>query len=340
MTLNLLITGTAGLIGSRLIEWILENIKDVFIISIDDLSGGLHQNLIEDDRILFLKLNLCDKNHQKRIESEIEKRNIDYIWHASCFAAECLSPFIRQFNYINTIIPTAFLINMSIKYNIKRFVYFSSMAVYGNQNPPFDEDLVPKPCDPYGISKYACEMDLKVAEEQHGLEYCIIRPHNVLSRGQNLYDIYRNVIGIWMWQALHDKPFTIYDDGEQIRAFTITDNILPCLWQAAISPKAKNEIINLGGIKDYSINEISEIVLKVTGTTDVIHLEARHEVKNAFSTYKKSIELLDYKETVSLENGLKEMWEWCKTQPDIPRQHISELTELELETGLYSYWKK
>ena len=209
------------------------------------------------------------------------------------------------------------------------------MAVYGKGKPPFTEDLRPNPVDSYGIAKYACEMDLAAAFDQHGLEYCIIRPHNVYGKYQNIWDPYRNVLGIWMYQATQNLSFTIYGDGEQTRAFSYIDDSLPCLWNAAIYEKAKNQIINLGGKRHTSLNEVSEIVAEVTGKHDIIYLEQRHEVKHAWSSFEKSEDLLDYQENTTLEKGIRLMWEWVKMTPERQRVYWK---EYELDKNIYSYW--
>ena len=336
--MRVIVTGAAGFIGSRFCEHLLENVKDIYIIGVDDLSGGFLENLPQHDNFKFIKADLKNQDDQKLVEQEFKNGQIDYIWHMACFAAECLSPFIRQFNYQNSVLASVFLITCAIKYNIKRFIFTSSMSVYGNQQAPFDENLTPKPIDPYAISKYCVEMDLAAAWEQHHLEYCIIRPHNVYGVNQNIFDPYRNVLGIWMYQALNDLPFTIYGDGTQTRAFSFVDDVLPCLWEAAVRDKAKNEIINVGGIKDIALNEAADILYKVTQTPHTpIYLEKRHEVKHAWSTFQKSVDLLDYTETVTLEKGLQVMWDWVKTQPMRERKYF---TEYELDKGIYSYWKK
>lgn len=339
--MRVIVTGAAGFVGSRFCEYLLDTIKDnsLEIIAIDNLSGGYIENVPVDPRLIFIKADISDKNDQKLIEQEIEKKDIlDYIFHYASYAAECASPYVRQYNYKNNIMNSAFLITCGIKYNIKRFIFTSSMSTYGNQKPPFTEDLIPNPIDPYGISKYCVEMDLKVAYTQHNMEYCIIRPHNIIGRGQNIFDVYRNVLGIWQYQALTNQPFTIYGDGEQTRAFTVIENILPCLYLAAVKPEAKNQIVNVGGIKEISLNKAAELVSKITGNKNgVVHLEPRHEVKHAWSSYQKSVDLLDYQETISLEDGLTEMWEWAKNQPLRERKYF---TEYELDKGIYSYWKR
>ena len=83
------------------------------------------------------------------------------MFHFAAYAAEGLSPFIRRFNYTNNLVATANVVNMCIKYNVQRLVFTSSMAVYGIGTPPFDETHAPNPTDPYGVAKYACEMDIQ-----------------------------------------------------------------------------------------------------------------------------------------------------------------------------------
>lgn len=94
------------------------------------------------------------------------------------------------------------------------------MAVYGDQEPPFNEEMRPSPIDPYGVAKYGVEVDLELARKQFGLRYNIIRPHNVLGKYQNIWDRYRNVIGIFIRKTLNGQPILVYGDGEQTRAFS------------------------------------------------------------------------------------------------------------------------
>ena len=331
--MKILITGVAGLLGSNLAEYIIKEKQNVTIIGIDNLSGGYIDNIYND--VIFINEDL---SNYKKIEDIFIKYDFDYIYHLAAYAAEGLSPFIRKFNYNNNLLVTTNLVNLSIKYNIKRFIFTSSMATYGfgnNDGKPFDETTRQNPIDPYGVAKLACEMDIKIANEQHNLEYCILRPHNVYGQKQNIWDKYRNVLGIWMYQSLNNKPITIYGDGNQTRAFSHINDMLEPMWKAAISDKAKNETINLGGIYEINLNEASDILLKIIGYGEKQYLEKRHEVKNACCSYQKSIDLLDFKMNIQLEEGLKKMWEWAKKQINRERKLWN---EFELEKGMYSYW--
>jgi len=330
--MNILITGVAGLLGSRLADWILENDPDVTVIGIDNLSGGYVQNI--NSRVKFYKLDLI----RDSISDLFKKYDIDYVFHFAAYAAEGLSPFIRGFNYDNNLKSTARIVNQCIKHDVKRLIFTSTMAVYGHgENQAFDEKQTPCPIDPYGVAKYACEMDIKIAGEQHGLDWCIIRPHNVYGAKQNIWDKYRNVLGIWMYQKLSGKPMTIFGSGNQTRAFSYIDDSLEPLWNSAIDPRASKQIINLGGIHSVSILEANNILKNVIGCSEnTVFFEERHEVMHAVSTYQKSIDILGFKHETDLEDGLTKMWEWAKVQP-MRNQFI--WPSFELDKGLYSFWK-
>jgi len=231
---------------------------------------------------------------------------------------------------------TSNIINNCINHDIKRLVFTSTNAVYGNATPPFDETYLPDPVDPYGVAKAACEKDIQIAGEQHGLDWCIIRPHNVYGKKQNIWDRYRNVLGIWMYRHLNGMDLPIFGDGEQTRAFSYIDDCLEPFWNAATNESASKQIINLGGTKNYTINQASDILIDVMGGGKKIYLEQRHEVKHAWPTYQKSIDVLNYKENIDLKEGLKEMWNWAK---DIPMKKQKSFDKYEVERGIYGFWK-
>ena len=329
---KVLITGVAGLLGSRLASWIIEN-TDYEVIGIDDLSGGYTENI--HNKVKFYKFNLNDLESLKGV---FEKEKITIVYHFAAYAAEGLSPFIRKYNYDNNLITSTNLITCSIQYNVSRFVFASSMSVYGDKyKPPFSEDMKQAPIDPYAVAKYAVEMDLEIAFKQHGLNYTIVRPHNFYGINQNIWDKYRNVLGIWMYQLLNNQNPTIFGDGSQVRAFSyVDDSVLP-FWNASQKNSCIGEIINLGGIKEHTINDACNVLINVTGQNlKPVHLEARHETKYAWSTWEKSVKLLDFKHQVDLEEGLSKMWEWAKKQPNRERFIWP---KYELNKGIYDYWK-
>jgi UDP-glucose 4-epimerase len=343
--MKILITGVAGLMGSRMADWIIKNTPHK-VVGIDNLSGGYRSNI--NKAVKFYHFDLATqetksgaKGNNKEGDYDLSwifrKEKPDIVYHFAAYAAECLSPFIRSFNYSNNIIATANVVNECINTKVRRLVFTSSMAVYGENEPPFDESFVPNPKDCYGVAKYACEQDIIIAGEQHGLDWCIIRPHNVYGRKQNIWDKYRNVLGIWMYKKLNKEALLIYGDGEQKRAFSYIDDCLKPLWRAGNKPWCSKEIINLGGTKEVSINDACDTLIKIFGGAQLIeHREPRYEVKNAWSTFDKSVELLKYEDNTSLAEGLENMWEWVLQQPERKRK---QWTNFEVEEGLYDYWR-
>jgi UDP-glucose 4-epimerase len=329
--MKILITGVAGLLGSRLSDYIIENHPEVNIVGIDDMSGGYKENV--NSKVELWEMNLVNGN----IEECFERHQFDYVYHFAAYAAEGLSPFIRTYNYQNNLVVTSRIITQCIKHNIKRLVFTSTLAVYGHGDGNiFDEKQVPKPIDPYGVAKYGCEMDIQIAGEQHGLDWCIIRPHNVYGIKQNIWDKYRNVLGIWMYQHLNGEPMTIFGDGTQTRAFSFIDDSLEPLWNASQLSAASKQIINLGGIEEISINEASKILRDVIGQGEIMYLEGRHEVKHSIPTFQKSIDILDFKYKTSMKEGLTIMWDWAKKQ-QMRERFVWPFYEL--DKGIYSFWK-
>jgi UDP-glucose 4-epimerase len=330
--MKVLITGVAGLLGSRLADYIIENVPNAEVVGIDDLSGGYKENV--NPKVTFWEMNLVEHP----IENCFENHKFDYVFHLAAYAAEGLSPFIRQYNYENNLVATARVVNQCIKHNVKRLIFTSTLAVYGHgEGGIFDENQQQAPIDPYGVAKYGCEMDIQIAGEQHGLDWCIIRPHNVYGRNQNIWDKYRNVLGIWMYQHLNGLPMTIFGDGEQTRAFSCIDDIVEPLWKSAILPEASKQIINLGGIEEWTVNKACEVLRNVIGGGEVVYKEGRHEVKHAIPTWQKSIDILGFQHKTNFEDGLKDMWEWAQKQP---KREQFVWDTYELDNGIYSFWKK
>ena len=330
--MKVLITGVAGLIGARLADYLIENQPDCEVIGIDDLSGGYIENV--NPKVKFIEANLINR---VTLAQTFEKYKPDYVFHLAAYAAEGLSPFIRNYNYQNNLVATANIVNECIKHDVKRLVFTSTLAVYGHgEGGMFDEVFRPAPIDPYGVAKYACEMDIQIAGEQHGLDWCIIRPHNVYGIKQNIWDKYRNVLGIWMYQHMNGENTTIFGDGEQTRAFSYVDDILEPMWNAAVLPQASKEIINLGGIEEHTINSANKILREIVGSMNTTYHEQRHEVKHSIPTWQKSVDILGFKHTTSLKEGLFKMWEWAQEQPKRERYVWP---SYELDKGIYKYWK-
>lgn len=326
-----LVTGGAGFIGSHLVDELIN--LNYQVIVLDNLSGGFLRNI--NPKAIFIKGSI---NNQHLIDSIFNKYNFDFVFHLAAYAAEGLSPFIRHFNYENNLIGSINLINASIKSKIKKFIFTSSIAVYGTNQTPMTEDLEPQPEDPYGISKYAIELDLKAAHHLFGLDYVIFRPHNVYGERQNHGDPYRNVLGIFINNIMLNKPLTIFGDGNQTRAFTYIKDIIPYIAQSATNHQATNQIINIGSDKPYTVNQLANIINNsFPEKTEIIHLPSRVEVYQAFSSHSKAKKIFNITQTTPIEIGLKNMIDYAQK---IGPLKTKKFKKIEIEEKLPESWKK
>lgn len=304
-----LVTGGAGFIGAHVTNHLV-NIGHTVVV-LDDLSGGFEENI--HPKAQFIKGSINDNDLLEKLFAE---EKFDYVYHLAAYAAEGLSHFIKRFNYQNNVIGSINLINQSVIHKIKCFVFTSSIAVYGKGQLPMTEEMVPAPEDPYGIAKFAIEMDLKATHEMFGLNYIIFRPHNVYGEYQNLGDKYRNVVGIFMNQLMQNKPLTVFGDGSQTRAFSYINDVAPYIAKCVSVPQAYNKIFNIGGDNNYSVKELAEEVIKAMGTSQPIRfLDARNEVLHAYSDHSnlKKVFAINESNFTKLSDGLLKMAVWAKT---------------------------
>lgn len=328
-----LVTGGAGFIGAHVTNELIKQGHKVVVL--DDLSGGFEDNIHPDS--IFVKGSITDK---ELIEKLFSEHAFDYVYHLAAYAAEGLSHFIRRFNYENNLIGSINLINQSVIHKVKCFVFTSSIAVYGAGQLPMREDLTPMPEDPYGVAKFAVEMDLKAAHEMFGLNYVIFRPHNVYGEYQNIGDRYRNVIGIFMNQLLQGNSLTIFGDGTQTRAFSYISDVAPHIANSVNIPEAYNEVFNIGGDIDYSVNELAETVMEVMNLKqDISYQPARNEVLHAYSDHTKAKKVfgLDEKNFISLKDGVTKMAAWVET---VGSRSSGYFGEIEIEEKLPPIWKQ
>jgi UDP-glucose 4-epimerase len=328
--MKVLITGIAGLLGANFSRYLLD--KGYKVVGIDDLSGGYEDSVPKD--ATFYKLDLTD---QKKVDEIFNAEKPDYVFHFAAYAAEGLSPFIRNYNYTNNVLASTNVINACVNHDVKKIIFTSSMAVYGVGNPPFTEEQLPTPEDPYGIAKYAVEMDLKLAHEMFGLRYSIVRPHNVVGIYQNIWDRYRNVIGIWIRKAMNGEPLSIFGDGTQVRAFSDIKFYLEPFEK--LMDSYDGEIFNIGADKHYTINEAADTVIGVAKELGInatkVHLEKRNEVHTAYCDHTKAHKLLSFEDKTDLRETVMKMFKWAMEQPNRPTKSMN----YEIEKNMYSFWK-
>ncbi len=326
-----LVTGGAGFIGSHVTDALLAKGHDVVVL--DDLSGGFRDNVPE--RAVFVHGSVTDVSC---VDAIFQSRHIDYVYHLAAYAAEGLSHFIRRFNYTNNVIGSVNLVNAAVKHDCKCFVFTSSIAVYGAGQVPMTETMEPAPEDPYGIAKYAVELDLRAASRMFGLNWIVFRPHNVYGERQNIADKYRNVLGIFMNQVMQGQPCSVFGDGRQKRAFTHVADVAPIIARSVDTPEAYGQVFNLGADHPYTVLEIAERIQAALGhRTGVRHLPARHEVVDAYSSHAKVKRIFGYESGVSLDEGIKRMTDWARGIGPRPQTPFG---TIEIERNLPPSWQQ
>jgi UDP-glucose 4-epimerase len=305
------------------------------VVAIDDLSGGFEDNV--NPKAEFVQGSVNDAELIDRLFAE---HQFAYVFHLAAYAAEGLSHFIRRFNYTNNLIGSINLINASVNTGtVKCFVFTSSIAVYGKNQLPMTEDLMPAAEDPYGISKLAVELDLKSAHEMFGLNSIIFRPHNVYGERQNIGDPYRNVVGIFMNQIMQGKKLTLFGDGMQTRAFSHIDDVAPVIAKSIEMKEAYNETFNIGADTPYTVKELATLVCESFGVPEMLEfLEARNEVVHAYSDHSKVHKYFGHMiKNITLKEGIERMVEDAKAKG--PRQG-SKFKNIEIEKNMPPAWKK
>src|SRR3989440_8737601 len=306
--MSVLVTGGAGFIGSHVARHLVDAGQDVVVL--DDLSGGYEENVPA-----AANLAAGSVVDPELVEELFREHEFSHVFHLAAYAAEGLSHFIRRFNYANNVLGSVNVLNAALRAEtVERFVFSSSIAVYGAAQTPMSEETVPEPEDPYGIGKYAVELDLAAAQRMFGLDYTVFRPHNVYGELQNLADPYRNVIGIFMNQVMSDRPMTVFGDGLQTRAFTHIDDVAPLIARSIDVPEAANEAFNVGADTPYAVVDLAHAIAHAFGVAEpeIDFLPARKEVIHAFSDHAKVRRVFGEAPTVPLEEGLRRMAEWAR----------------------------
>lgn len=301
--MKIAITGSAGLIGSNLSKKLISMGHDVTGI---DLATG------------------CDLTNEKQTDEVFELVRPEIVYALAAEAAESrgqVSPvYMTQNNsgiFVNTI-------KASINSGVKRIIYTSSVAVYGEANVPYKENGPTIPKDVYGVNKLACEQMLQIMAKVHGFKYVIFRPHNIYGPGQNMRDPYKNVVALFMRKLMEQEPYVLYGFGEMRRAFSYVDDVVRVMADS-LQSKFDNQTLNVGSEKDISIKELSDMIQEVTGIrSEVEMLKGRpQEISMFLADHTKQKELTKYHET-PIKEGLAKTWEWVQKQTLQPIIHKTE----------------
>jgi UDP-glucose 4-epimerase len=329
---KILVTGAAGFLGSHLSEKLSNMGHDV--IGIDNMIGGYEDNVPKN--IKFEKIDCCDLEKVKKV-----MKGIEVVYHCAATAHEGLSVFspfeITKNNYLASVA----IFSAAVNEKVKRIIFCSSMARYGEQKSPFSEDMNPKPVDPYAISKVASEEVLKNLCDLNNIEWVIAVPHNIIGPRQKYDDPFRNVVSIMINRMMQGKAPIIYGDGEQTRCFSYIDDCLSCLIPMLDQINLNKQIINIGPDEEFvTINKVAEICSNITGVNlnPIYKKDRPKEVKHATCSADKARKLLNYQTTVNLHDGIKKTFEYIEKRGVKPFDyHIN----IEIDNELTpETWKK
>ncbi len=337
MTKTVLITGGAGFIGSHVAQECLNH--GCRVVVVDDLSGGSTANLPRGGGVDFYRADITDR---RAIDHIFRQTRPDAVYHLAAYAAEGLSPFIRRFNALTNGVGTATVLSATLKYDIPKLVFTSSIAVYGDARTPYRENDAGHAVDPYGAYKWAAELDIMAARTTHGLDYTIWRPHNVFGPHQNINDPYRNVVGIFMKAVLLSKPMRIFGDGTQTRAFSYIRPVARAIAESGWDTRYRNATLNVGGAEPTTVRNLASHIEDVSGNrVGIEYLPARHEVHTAIASHERFALLTgrgptDESHETRLVEGLSLMWDWVQQQTDLKPTPLP--CDIEVPRGLPPSW--
>jgi len=307
--MKIFITGIAGFLGANLADYYLK--KNFKVSGCDNLIGGSLEN-IDTKKINFFKANCENLDEMSKII-----KDVDVVIHSAAYPHEGLSSFspylICKSNYIGSIS----VFTAAIQNNVKRIVFCSSMARYGNVKPPFREDQEVNPVDPYGVSKLAAENTLKILSKTHNVEYNIAVPHNIIGPKQKFDDPFRNVVSIMTNLILQNRRPIIYGDGKQTRNFSDVDDCLYCLDKLVTNKEIVFETFNIGPDEEsITINELYKMLSNKLQFNQPAqyHDDRPNEVKHAVCSSDKARKYLGYKTSVNLSDSVDKVINYIKSK--------------------------
>ena len=307
---KVVITGISGLLGSTYARYLI-NKGEYEVVGIDNMIGGVEGNVPE--RAEYIRGDIQDT----ALLTEICK-GADCVFHTAALPYEGLSVFSPAITVNSIVSGTVSVASACIANNVRLLINCSSMARYGDQQPPFTEDMPRKPVDPYGLAKAQAEEHLEMLNEIHGLNFVTVVPHNVVGIGQRYYDPFRNVLGIMINRCIQGKPIVIYGDGEQTRSFSNVYDCIEAVYKMMTTDRhITRQVFNIG--PDDNEISIKQLAYKVGHYCEIYpsfnHFPDRpREVKNAFCSSNKIRSEFNYNATISVDQTIKDMVGWIKSQ--------------------------
>lgn len=304
-----LVTGGAGFIGSHLVDRLLEEGFRVRVI--DNFFSGDQKNLAHHKDNKLFELVKGDIRDFHLVKKAVN--GVDFVFHQAALVSvprSCEDPVLS--NEIN-VLGTLNLLSACVGEDVKRFIFASSCAVYGDSDVlPITEDFPVRPLSPYAIDKCACEDYARIFSETYDLETVGLRYFNVYGPRQKV-GAYSGVISVFINYFLDGKSPTVFGDGNQSRDFVHVKDVVNANLLALIKQGVSGEVFNISSGKAYSINSIAKIIQKITckESVELIYAEPRQgDIQHSYANIEKAQNMLGYKPSVKFEEGLREVVEW------------------------------
>ena len=304
---RILITGVAGFIGSHIANSFAK--KGYHVIGIDNLSSGKTLNI--PSNIDFLNLDIANSSELK----SIPKGSLNILHLAGQSSGE-ISYHDPAKDLEKNTISTLNLIKYGIKNNINKIIYASSMSIYGDLDSSSglaSEHLNPNPKSCYGISKLASEKYLNLFKDE--IPFVSMRMFNVYGPGQDLNNLRQGMVSIYLAQAIKNKKIVVKGSLSRFRDFIYIDDVVEAWFVALKNDKANNKKINVGSGIKTTVEELLKKIMKISGVNSYEVISGTPcDQKGIYSDVKISKELLNMKQTISLDEGLNKFYNWAKKQ--------------------------
>ncbi|MBI1911172.1 MAG: NAD-dependent epimerase/dehydratase family protein [Deltaproteobacteria bacterium] len=297
-----LVTGGAGFIGSHIAERLIKEGVDVSII--DDLSMGSHNNI--PAKAVFHEGSILDTSLMKKALD-----GVDVVFHNAARVSIRNSFDDIFYDTQTNVLGTVNLLKAAGKAKIKKFIYASSMAVYGsNAELPIKEDSVIAPISPYGVGKFAGEEYVRQMSEYYGFENVTLRYFNTYGIRQT-FTPYVGVITIFIRKLLQKERPIIFGTGNQIRDFIFVEDITDGNFKAMNEP-VNNRVINLGSGKGTPVMDIANILIDrlQPGIQPEYQAMPLCEPKDSVADISTARQLLKFEPTATLEDKIEELIDW------------------------------
>jgi UDP-glucose 4-epimerase len=304
------VTGGAGFIGSNLVAALLEERHQVRVI--DNFSTGKRENLNE----FLVSIDLFEGDLTRLDDVRHAVRGMEVVLHHGAIPSVPRSvenPLESNDANVNA---TLNVLVASRDAGVRRVVFASSSAIYGDQDPEIAkvETMLSAPISPYGVAKMASEAYCQVFHKCYGLETVALRYFNVFGPRQDPKSMYAAVIPRFITAMLRGEQPTIYGDGEQTRDFTYVGNVIAGNILASTAPaeRVAGQVFNLAAGGQTSLNQLIDILQEITGCNiDPLYTEARAgDIKFSQADISKARERMDYSPKISFLEGVRRTVEW------------------------------